>query len=100
MCTTVFKCIDVAARAPPQQDILAEQATPQRRLSDLVAGRRDVPALLRVVAHRSSTSLSVRERDTQTSITSPASFSASVSIESRWSGVPSNTLASGTADAF
>jgi hypothetical protein len=98
MRATVGERGDSSAGTAPQHDLLAEQAPTQRRFRDLVTSGRDVPALPGIVGshgvHRSSTSLSVRERDTQINIASPAARSASVSTESRWSGVPFSTLAS------
>ena len=67
------------------------------------SGGDDVPAVPRIVGggmvpssvvHTSSTSFFDRERETQSMIVSPRSFSALDRIESRCSGVPSSTSAS------
>ena len=91
----IFKRSHRAASATPKHDVPVDHSPSEGYLGHLSRRRRDIPALLRIVGvHRSSTSLSVRDRDTQVIRTVPEACSASVRTESRCSGVPSKMAAS------
>lgn len=74
----------LAGGAAVQDHVLVQQTPGEQSFADLIAERGHIPAIQRVVgSHRSSTSLSDRERETQIMMVLFSAFSESLSTESR-----------------